>query len=242
MSDAPTRKSPQRAPASPLPTSWYQVTLSAIGDAVLTTDVEGRVTYMNAAAESLTGWETAAALTRPLEDVFRIVNEQTRGAVEQPVRKVLETGLIRGLDPHTILIARDGTERPIDDSASPIHDEGGTVLGIVMVFHDESSFRDFEVDHVFESVGRRRLVLNGRKLWTPENQSELILIAIEDITRGWRVGVEFGDSRERYRVIIEGAMSYAIFTFDMQGLVTSWNRGGETIATRQGGSSKSSAI
>jgi PAS domain S-box-containing protein len=79
MSDARARKSPPRAPASPLPTSWYQVTLSAIGDAVLTTDVEGRVTYMNAAAESLTGWETAAALTRRLEDVFRTVNEQTRG-------------------------------------------------------------------------------------------------------------------------------------------------------------------
>ena len=93
----------------------------------------------------------------------------------------------------------------------------------------ENSFRDFEVDHVFEGIGRRRMLLNGRKVWTPENHSELILLAIEDITERWRAGVAFGDSRERYRVIVEGATSYAIFTVDMQGIVTTWNAGAEEM-------------
>ena len=81
-----------------------------------------------------------------LEDVFRIVNEETRKAVEQPVRKVIETGLVRGMANHTLLIARDGTERPIDDSAAPVRDEAGTLIGVVMVFRDISEQRRRERD------------------------------------------------------------------------------------------------
>jgi two-component system, chemotaxis family, CheB/CheR fusion protein len=93
----------------------------------------------------------------------------------------------------------------------------------------QNSFRDFEVDHVFDVIGRRRMLLNGRKVWTPENRAELILLAIEDITERWRAGVAFGDNRERYRVIVEGATSYAILTFDLQGIVTTWNAGAEKM-------------
>src|SRR5688500_1508958 len=75
--------------ASPRAASWYQVTLAAIGDAVLTTDPDGLVTYMNPVAETLTGWPAAEALGKHLEDVFRIVNEETRQPIEQPVRKVI---------------------------------------------------------------------------------------------------------------------------------------------------------
>src|SRR5437763_13440587 len=83
--------------------TWYQVTLSAIGDAVLTTDPEGRITYMNPVAESLTGWVAAEAHGQTLEDAFRIVDEETRQAVDQPVRRVIETGLVRGMATHTLL-------------------------------------------------------------------------------------------------------------------------------------------
>ena len=113
---------------------WLRVTLSTIGDAVIAPDSEGRVTFMNGVAEALTGWPRAEALNRPLSDVFRIVNEHTREPAENPALRALRDGRIVGLANHTVLIARDGTERPIDDSASPMH-EGGTG-GAVLVFRD----------------------------------------------------------------------------------------------------------
>ena len=129
---------------------WYQVTLAAIGDAVLTTDPDGLVTYMNPVAETLTGWSAAEALGKPLEDVFRIVNEGTRKPIEQPVRKVIETGLVRGLANHTLLIARDGSELPIDDSAAPVWGEDGSLVGVVMVFRDITERR--QAEHVIATA------------------------------------------------------------------------------------------
>jgi PAS domain S-box-containing protein len=313
MSIPPRPVSVAEDPDPALPASWYQVTLSAIGDAVLTTDPEGRITYMNPVAESLTRWAASDALGRPLEDILRIVNEQTREPIDQPIRKVIEKGLVRGLANRTVLIARDGTETPIDDSAAPVRDEAGSLVGVVMVFRDISerkeaervaaaarafaesivdtirepllvldadlrvasanrsfydafdvargetegrlvyelgngqwdiprlrtaleeilpghgSFQDFEVNHTFEGIGPRRMLLNGRRVRGPEDDSQLILLAIEDITEHWRAGVPFVDSRERYRVIVEAATSYAIFTVDMQGVVTTWNAGAEKM-------------
>ncbi len=112
-----------------------RVTLASIGDAVITTDGEGRVDFLNPVAEALTGWATAEARGRPLPEVFRIVNEATRAPVENPALRALGEGVIVGLANHTVLIARDGTERPIDDSAAPIRDAGG-VVGAVLVFRD----------------------------------------------------------------------------------------------------------
>src|SRR5512142_1765 len=106
MSHAAEKQREPNLPASVVMT-WYQVTLSAIGDAVLTTDPEGRVTYMNPVAESLTGCVAGEAPGRPLEDVFRILNEESRRVVEQPIRKVIETGLVRGMANHPLLIAKD---------------------------------------------------------------------------------------------------------------------------------------
>ncbi|MHC5536931.1 hybrid sensor histidine kinase/response regulator [Singulisphaera rosea] len=119
----------------------FQATVSSIGDAVIATDGEGRVTFMNGIAQELTGWDIASARGKRLEDVFVIVNETTREAVENPVAKVLETGRIQGLANHTILIARDGSERPIDDSAAPIRDDSGELVGVVLVFHDVTEKR-----------------------------------------------------------------------------------------------------
>jgi PAS domain S-box-containing protein len=113
-----------------------RVTLSSIGDAVITTDTEGRVTSLNLVAESLTGWTDGAARGRPLEDVFDIVHEDTNEPVETPVRRVLAEGVVVGLANHAVLRSRDGRSNPIDDSAAPILGEGGTILGVVLVFRD----------------------------------------------------------------------------------------------------------
>jgi PAS domain S-box-containing protein len=133
------------------------VTLRSIGDGVIATDVEGRVTFMNATAETLTGWKAAEAQGRPLEEVFVILNEQTRGAVESPVARVLREGRVVGLANHTLLIARDGGEWPIEDSGAPMRDGAGTTTGVVLVFHDITERRAAEAREA-ESEGRFRLL------------------------------------------------------------------------------------
>ena len=122
----------------------FRTTIASIGDAVMTTDTQGRVTYLNSVAQSLTGWRQEAAVGQPLETVFRIVNEETRASVENPVVKVLREGIVVGLANHTVLIAKDGTERPVDDSAAPIRDPKGNVSGVVMVFRDVTERRRAE--------------------------------------------------------------------------------------------------
>jgi PAS domain S-box-containing protein len=131
--------------ASPLePAHWYQVALTSIGDAVVVTDAQGRVLFMNPVAEALTGWPQAEAVGRPLAEAFRIVNEFTRRPVADPVAEVFARGGVVGLANHTLLIARDGSERPIEDSAAPIRGGGG-IEGAVLVFRDASARRRAEV-------------------------------------------------------------------------------------------------
>ena len=110
--------------------------LRSIGDALIATDTAGRVTLMNPVAEELTGWATDEATGKPLEQVFQIVNEETRQPVENPVTKAMREGHVVGLANHTLLIHRDGSERSIDDSAAPIRDADGEIIGVVLVFHD----------------------------------------------------------------------------------------------------------
>jgi PAS domain S-box-containing protein len=123
---------------------WYQVTLSSIGDAVITTDTQGKVTFLNPVAEMMTGWKTDEASGQPLEKVFNIINEETRQPAKNPVDKVLREGIVVGLANHTALIARDGAERSIEDSAAPIRDAIGNISGAVMVFHDVTERRRVE--------------------------------------------------------------------------------------------------
>jgi len=120
---------------------WYRVTLSSIGDAVITTDTQGKVTFLNPVAEMMTGWKTAEAAGRPLENVFDIINEETREPAINPVAKVLREGTVVGLANHTALIAKDGTQTSIEDSAAPIRDASGNITGAVMVFHDVTERR-----------------------------------------------------------------------------------------------------
>jgi len=112
------------------------ITLHSIGDAVIATDTQGLITRMNATAERLTGWPLAEALGQPLPEVFRIANALTREQSEDPVQKVLAHGKVVGLANHTVLLARDDQEYQIADSAAPIRDTAGKILGVVLVFSD----------------------------------------------------------------------------------------------------------
>ena len=123
---------------------WFQVTLRSIGDAVITTDIQGRVTFLNPIAERLTGWSSEEASGRPLKTVFNIINEETREPAFHPIDKVLREGVSVGLSNHTALIARDGSETSIEDSAAPIRDSTGKLAGAVMVFHDVTGKRQAE--------------------------------------------------------------------------------------------------
>jgi len=113
-----------------------RTTLASIGDGVMATDTARRVTRLNKVAEELTGWSAEDARGRPLEEVFHIINEQTREPAKDPVARVLASGRIEGLANHTVLVARDGSERPIADSAAPICDASGRIAGVVLVFRD----------------------------------------------------------------------------------------------------------
>jgi PAS domain S-box-containing protein len=114
------------------------VTLNSIGDAVIATDAEGRVTILNPLAERLTGWTQAEAVDRTVDEIFHIINQETRQPSTIPVKETLAKGTIQGLANHTVLIARDGSERTIADSCAPIRDREGQVVGAVLVFRDVS--------------------------------------------------------------------------------------------------------
>lgn len=246
---------------------WLLVTLSSIGDAVITTNGEGRVTFLNPVAESLTGWSPEEAVGHPLGSVFRIINEESRQPVESPTVEAFREGHTVELASHCLLIARDGTERPLDDSAAPIRNDKGEVAGVILVFRDiaerrkteralakalaysddiiatlrepflvldhdlrvktanrsfydsfqvskeetenrlvydlgngqwdipalrkllsevlsrNQSVQDFEVEHTFPTLGRKTMLLNARPFPPDSKHPELILLAVEDVSR-----------------------------------------------------------
>lgn len=140
-----------------------RTTLASIGDGVVVTDTEGRVTFLNGVGEALTGWTTKEASNRPLAEVFRIFNEQSREPVENPAVRALQEGTIIGLANHTILQAKDGAERPVDDSAAPIRSENGEIRGAVLVFRDVTD-RKAAVQQLTEQEERLRLALEATGL------------------------------------------------------------------------------
>ncbi len=119
----------------------YRVTLSSIGDAVIATDASGLVTFLNPIAAQMTGWESGAASHQSIQNIFRVINEQTRQSAQNVVERVLREGNIVNLANHTALISRDGREIPIEDSAAPIKDGSGNLVGVVLVFHDVTQKR-----------------------------------------------------------------------------------------------------
>lgn len=121
---------------------WFRATLYSIGDAVITVDHRGRVLQMNPVAEQLTGWKETQAQRKALSKVFRIVNEHTRKKVQNPVQRVMREGIVIGLANHTLLIARNGHEYPIADAGAPIKNQHGKVVGVVLVFRDQTAERN----------------------------------------------------------------------------------------------------
>ena len=153
------------------------ITLNSIGDGMIATDVDGRITRMNPAAERLTGWSQEAAAGCPIAEVFRIINAQTREPVPDPVQKVLDQGKIVGLANHTALLARDGHEYQIADSAAPIRNRAGQIVGVVLVFSDVS-----EQYRMREAI-QQRLVALTQPLDNTEGLQFSDLFDIEDIQR-----------------------------------------------------------
>ena len=143
----------------------YHTTLLSIGDGVISTNAETCVEIMNPVAENLTGWKQDEALGKPIEQVFKMINEESRNTVENPVKRVMEEGVIVGLVNHTLLVSRDGKEYPIADSGAPIFGENKTIDGAVLVFRDQTEDRRKEKElqhlnkqllqaHKMESIGR----------------------------------------------------------------------------------------
>lgn len=123
---------------------WFRVTLSSIGDAVITTDTQNTVTFMNPVAERITGYSLEEAVGKPISRVFRIFNEITMEPAEIPVERVLQEGFIVGLANHTGLITKNGETRSISDSAAPIRSDDGSIIGVVMVFRDITENKELE--------------------------------------------------------------------------------------------------
>jgi PAS domain S-box-containing protein len=154
---------------------WLRVTLASIGDAVIATNTQGRVTFMNPVAEALTGWAQAEAVGRPGSDVFRVINEQTRAPVDSPLAAVLRDGRVAGLANHTLLLTKDGQEIPIDDSGAPIHDTHGQLIGVVLVFRDIRQQRQAE-DALRRSEQRYRLLTEATTsiVWMTDPEGNFI--------------------------------------------------------------------
>jgi PAS domain S-box-containing protein len=286
---------------------WLRVTLASIGDAVITTDTSGKVTFLNPVAQTLTGWTQDEAAGVALETVFRIINEDSRRTVENPAIRALREGVVVGLANHTLLISKDGTERPIDDSAAPIRNAKDEVAGVVLVFRDvterraqEHSLRDalayaesiiatlrepfivltkdlrvksanrcfyevfhttaeeieqrplyeidarqwdipelrsmlekvqsqpqpvlnFEVTQTFLDIGQKIMLLNGLHLQQPGDHSELILLAIEDVTERRWAETELVNSELRYRRLFETAQDAILILDAKTGKITDAN-------------------
>ncbi len=182
----------------------WATTLASIGDAVIATDVDGRISFMNNVAEELTGWTLPEASTKPVAEVFNIINEHTRYQVENPVTKVLREGMIVGLANHTILVRKDGTELPIDDSGAPIRDTSGKTVGVVLVFRDITEKKEAvdklrkahgELEH---QVERRTTQLRQQAELLDLAHDAIILTDKDSIITFWSTGAmeTYGFSKE----------------------------------------------
>ncbi len=191
----------------------YATTLKSIGDGVIATDSEGRVTFLNPVAERLTGWSLEEANGRPLSEIFRIANEKTRQPLEDPVARVLREGSVVGLANHTILLSRDGGEIPIDDCAAPILDDFGAMTGTVLVFQDVTDRRERE-SALRESEERLRLSLlaANQGFWDLNVQTGESVVSAEyarmfgydpgsfrETTAAWRDRLHPDDREQAYR-------------------------------------------
>jgi len=142
---------------------WYSITLKSIGDAVIATDLNGNIKFLNEVAGKLTGWKFSEAFGKPINDIFKIINERTHKPVENPVIKVINEGIIVGLANYSLLINRYGKEIPIDDSSAPIKDEEGNLFGVILVFRDITERKKVEeAANEVEKLRQEKLVMLGQ--------------------------------------------------------------------------------
>lgn len=208
-----------------------QVTLSSIGDAVITTDVAGRVEYLNPVAEQLTGWTNAEAQGRAAGEVFHIVNENGGHVLDSPILQALESGTVVELESSALLISRHGREVAIEDSAAPIRDRSGAIVGCVLVFHDVSDKRrllqqiTWQAGHdALTKLPNRTLLADrlAQGIANAKRHGKLLVVCFVDLDGFKEVndayGHELGD-----RILIEAARRLSLVL-----------RGGDTVA-RLGG-------
>ena len=176
----------------------WAATLASIGDAVIATDMTGKITFMNAVAETVTGWSLIEASSKPVTEVFATIEERSRKKMENPVLRALREGTIVGLASNAVLIRKDGTEVPIDDSGAPIHDVDGKTTGVVLVFRDITDRRQME-EALRESELRFRLAL----------RTAPVSVAIQDLDLRyiWAYNHRIADSER-----IVGKLDSDIFT------------------------------
>jgi diguanylate cyclase (GGDEF)-like protein/PAS domain S-box-containing protein len=169
-----------------------EVTLNSIGDAVISTDAAGSVTYLNQVAEAMTGWPSADALGRPFSDVFRIHHGADSGSSPDPMVTAMERNQTGGLAAGCVLIRRDGFESPIEDSVAPIHDRSGRVTGAVMVFHDVTQAREMSqrmsylAHHDYLTGLPNRMLLNDRlsqAITAAHRQRQQLAVLFIDVDR-----------------------------------------------------------
>ena len=279
---------------------WFSTTLGSIGDAVIATDMNGAVTFMNTVAQGLTGWGLEEARGKSMDLVFDIVNKETRKPVENPVKKVFREGKVVGLADHTLLISKNGKEFEIEDSAAPIVTGAGEDIGVVLVFRDITELKQAreEADRYFtlsldllciagfdgyfkrlnpawekalgysteellatpfldfvhpddraatiqesEKLGKGHNTISFENryrckdgsyrffLWTaaPLAEQQVIYAVARDVTTLKRAEEELRQSEERFRLMVENVVDYAILMLDPEGRVVSWNAGAERI-------------
>lgn len=190
------------------------ITLQSIGDAVISTDVQGLIVHMNPVAESLTGWTLAEAKARPLDQVLHLIHSQSRQPIESPVQKVLREGQVIGLTGDTLLIAKNGDEHPIADRGAPILDTDGTILGVVLVFRDQREEVDREKAlRTSESRLRKAEIVAGIGHWAYSLSDQMVLASkgaqhIYGVDHGfWPYQLVQSISLPHYRVILDDAMN-----------------------------------
>jgi diguanylate cyclase (GGDEF)-like protein/PAS domain S-box-containing protein len=178
-----------------------QVTLDSIGDGVISIDTAGNITYLNPVAESMTGWSRSEARGRPLPEVLRIIDGESREPAVNPLAMAILHNKTVGLSPHCVLIRRDGAESTIEDTAAPIHDPRGQVTGAVIVFHDVSKARamslrmSYLAQHDFLTELPNRMLLNdrlGQAMALAHRHHSLLAVLFVDVDHFKRVNDSFG--------------------------------------------------
>jgi PAS domain S-box-containing protein len=194
---------------------WLRVTLSSIGDAVITSDTEGRITFLNPVAIALTGWQPEEAMGQPTQGIFRIINEKTHRPAEDLVARILNEKRVIELANDTALVTRDGREVPIEDNAAPILDAAGNLIGVVLVFHDVTEKRRAQ-EALQRSERRYRSFVDvtSQFAWVTDASGQVVvdIPALRDFTG------------QTYEEAKGAGWSAALHPEDLQRTLEVWNR------------------